>query len=209
MAEQSLMLDFKSLRDRFNRLPALYRNRYRGLLAGIADVPMHDEATTLRLEPLRLQQRLGLADQSVARLHQDWLMLLLQCYRQAALEIKANIGVAHAKCAQNAGKTRDEHILAGGQAGDAGCVEGAGTAAGYQREASRIEALFDADVLNGMKHGLLGETYDPGGSFDRLKAERLGHVPADRLLREPTVERNCSRLPEAPVATGQATTAHP
>ena len=80
-------------------------------------------------------------------------MLLLQRYWNAPLQIIANIGVAHAERAQNAGKARHEHILTAGQASDTGRMEGARSAAGYQRKAPRVEPLFDADVLKGALAG--------------------------------------------------------
>ena len=164
------MLGDKSLRDGLNRLSALHHDRYRRLLTGVADVPMRDEAAALWPEPFRFQQRCSLADQSITHLHEDGLMLLLQRYRNATLEIIANIGIAHAERTQDARKARHEHILTARQTSDTGRMKSTRSAAGYEGEPSRVEALFDADVLNGMQHRLLGKTYDAGGSFDWLEA---------------------------------------
>ena len=202
MAKQLLMLGFKPPADDGDRLPALHHHRDCGLLTGVPDVPLRDEAAALRPELFRLQHGRSLSDQSIANLRKERPMLLLQRNRHAALQVVPNVGVAHAERTQDSGEAGNEDISTTGQAGDAGRVQGARPAARHQREASRVQAFLDADVLNRMQHRLLGEAYDSGGGFDRLKPKRLSHVLADGLFGKPAVERDRP----ASVSTGPQTT---
>src|SRR3954470_9388202 len=154
MAKQPPVLGLEFLSDGGDGLATLDRPSNGRLLADIAQIPLREETTPLRAKSFRLEQRRRLGDHGIRGPRQDREMLLLQRDRDAALQIAAQIGVAHAERTEDPGKARHEYVLATGEPRNAARMQRSRAATRDQRKAFGIKALFDADVLDGVQHCL-------------------------------------------------------